>query len=47
MRKLTAAIAMVLVVTLAGPSQAAILKWNATLSGSQEIPPNAATATPG
>jgi hypothetical protein len=45
MRKLAATTAMVLAGALAGPSQAAVLKWDATLSGSQEIPANAATAT--
>jgi hypothetical protein len=45
MRKLSAAIAMALAGALAGPSQAAVMKWDAILSGSQEIPANASTAT--
>ena len=45
MRKLSAAIAVALAGALAGPSQAAIMKWDAILSGSQEIPANASTAT--
>lgn len=45
MRKLSAAIAVALAGVLVGPSQAAVLNWNATLSGSQEIPPNASPAT--
>jgi hypothetical protein len=45
MRKLSAAIAMAVAGALAGPSQAAVLKWDAILSGSQEVPPIASTAT--
>jgi hypothetical protein len=45
MRKLSAAIVVAVAGTLAGPSQAAIMKWDATLSGSQEIPTNNSTAT--
>jgi hypothetical protein len=45
MRKLSAAIVVAVAGTLAGPSQAAIMRWDATLSGSQEIPANISTAT--
>lgn len=45
MRKLSAAFAMALAGALAGPSQAAVMQWDAILSSSQEIPPNASTAT--
>jgi hypothetical protein len=45
MRKLSAVLAVALAGALVGPSQAAVLNWNSTLSGSQEIPPNASTAT--
>lgn len=45
MRKLSAVLAIALAGALVGPTQAAVLNWNSTLSGSQEIPPIASTAT--
>ena len=45
MRKISTVLAISLAAALAGPSQAAVLTWGASLSGSQENPPNLATAT--
>ena len=45
MRTLAAAIVVVVAGALASPAQATVLTWTANLSGDQEIPPIATTAT--